>query len=1355
MSKRRAIRLIAPITVGPALVGSALLYRCSGDEERLLWDEENPPSLTGVARSLPEEPTRPGFSPPKLNERPTAPAARSKVHAQSTTSDHALVGKMVPPPTLKDPVFQLPEPAFGLEPDAEPSHLAPNEFPDAHRPSGSLTRAEPAVRMASAAGVEREPADLAFLAEDTGPIAIAPEIELPYPSFGMGPDAEAVLAGAGAAETAPAEVARTESVQEPGPVSAVADALPTVPVASVVPEVPVEPVASVSTIDDLPMPEPGDDPQDEERSAFAFVEAGAPLVSTAADAPTQSGSERVESLTNLAAGEPLQPTIKPPPGADPAPAEKSSPLAHLTTTSAPNDVYKSIVPFSSRSAPDRPAEAAENPPMELSPAATLAEALPSEIGGRPGKEAQGASQAPDYSKIAQSEKTPLSLKSLLPAESSTTRTRLFPAAKRAEKPYDSIAQPDGETNPAMMQGTTALATTGSQSVSARFTTPRFTYDDELILQIQVVGIKVSDTIIAYGNRDGLYLPLGELGRILDLAIRISDDGNYASGWFLSEDRTLYIDLRNETITTVAGTRPLPLGYAVAFEGEMFLRIEGFADLLPLGVKADLRAQRVVLTTLEIFPFEERMKRDSARAQLNARNALPAERRWPREETPYLGFSIPMADFELRGVSDTARGTRLEGDLRLAGDLAWMTAQSFIGVTTRDGLVTGLLELGRRDPDAELLGPLQATEFQLGDVSTTSMSLGLRGVAGRGAYISNQPFDSISLFDRIDLRGVLQDGFEVELYRNNILLGSTRKAVNGQYEFLQVPVDYGLNVFRLVFYGPQGQRREELRRISVGDGRLAQGQLTYTLGAVQRNVNLLGVTGPDFRPGDRYGDWQGVAELAYGLNPVLTAVANAAIFEDNGEGRWLAGLGLRTGISGFAIRADAGISEGGGLAAGLGLGGRALGGAFTLSHFEYGGGFVDETRAFTSQPLVRATELDFNTSVNLGGVSSGSYLPITLRGRHLEFASGQKQTNAALRSSRRFPGVLASSTLEYSRNSSPNGSTVTQLSGNFDLASFNQSDVQFRGSLGYRIAPDPEITTVSAEANYAVDDRTAVRGSASYSFAGDDLSFGLSAIREFERFTLALDGRYRVEADDYAVVLRLGFSLGYDPKRKRTFLHRPGLASSGAISARVFQDRDGNGMFGPGDEAMPAVTLSVYNNTATTNSDGYAMLGELGSANRVSVRLDPSTLPDIVMAPVNPAIEIVPRPGRIHTTDFPVVELSEIEGTVAFGDDSNGRGVSGLRLQLRSPGGEEEHFVRTERGGYFFFENVKPGRYEIIIDPGQAQRLDICLGSTERIFVQPTGDIISKDLKVGPCETEAKQVSRRRPSVPSDTNRWLP
>ncbi len=265
---------------------------------------------------------------------------------------------------------------------------------------------------------------------------------------------------------------------------------------------------------------------------------------------------------------------------------------------------------------------------------------------------------------------------------------------------------------------------GTRAFPAEQTNRAFDLDDELILQIKIKGIASSDTVVAYGTREALYLPLGEISRILDLAIRVSDDGHYANGWFLEEARTLTVNLREQRLTTRAGERPLKPGEAQAFDGEMFLRSELFSEIFPLELQPNLRAQAIYLSTLEPFPFEERIRREAERARLGARDRAPDQQQWPRQETPWLAASLPLADVELRAISDSPMGNRLEGDLRFGGDLAFMTAQSYFSATTRDGLVASLVQLGRRDTDGNLLGPLEATDFQFGDVATSSMPVGL-------------------------------------------------------------------------------------------------------------------------------------------------------------------------------------------------------------------------------------------------------------------------------------------------------------------------------------------------------------------------------------------------------------------------------------------------------------------------------------------------------------------------------------------------------------------------------------------------------------------------------------------------------
>lgn len=859
--------------------------------------------------------------------------------------------------------------------------------------------------------------------------------------------------------------------------------------------------------------------------------------------------------------------------------------------------------------------------------------------------------------------------------------------------------------------------------------PEFSTDDELILQLQTTRGEMSDTMIAYGTRSGVFLPLGALARFLDLAIVVSDGGHYASGWFIDESQTLAINLRQGTVNAGGTERGLARGEAAAFEGELYLRAEHIAQLLPLALDVDLRAQTITVRTRVPFPFEQRLARDAERARLEGRGAR-ATKRWPREETPWRLLSFPMLDAELRGVSDQTYGTRAEGDLRIAGDLAMMTARAFVEASSDEGLIGARIELGRRDPDSRLLGPLRASEFQFGDVTTLALPLGLRGTSGRGAFITNAPLERASVFDTIDLDGDLPGGYEVELYRNNILIGSSRTPLNGQYRFLNVAVDYGLNVFRLVFYGPQGQRREEVRRVSVGDGRLSPGEFIYTLGAAQKEVNVFDVRRRGFTPGLDYGAWRTTALLEYGLTRQLTMALGGAWFESRFGRQWQAIGGVRTGIADTAVKLDLGYQSGGGKAAELGVGGKISGLGYTLTHGEYRGGFIDEQRSFSGDLLRRSSELNVNAALKLGGGERALVVPLIGQLRRAEFANGRKETEASLRASLPFSQFLLSNNVGYVSTSSPGFGTTTQLRGSFDLATLSGSRVHFRAGVDYGILPRLRLEGATFEADYALDPRTLVRASLSHTLTDSQTSFGLSAIRRFGYFSLALDAGYGFPARNYNAALRLGFSLGRNPLSGRLIVTEPGLATGGAVAARAFRDSNANRAFDAGETVLPDVGFAAGSSNARTDAQGIAFLGKLSDGSRATVTLDRDTLPDIALAAVSEGVEVVPRAGRVHVTNYAVQELSDIEGTAYFAQDGTlGREVSGLQLLLVDGQGKALARARTEGDGSFFFEQVAPGTYAIAIDPNQAASLKIHLADAINVTIGPKSAWLKQVVKV--------------------------
>lgn len=1288
MTRELPLRRIGAVCLGAVLIGfGAIRYD-------LFEPEREPHSPPRPRPDLPQEPRKLVLPEPKFgwpvggapgqeeaqSDRPRAVRealggalreARSRADLLSSASDHALL-----PSASLAANDAVPREDIGPQPPGEP----------VADPVAQTASAE-AELVQGGAPADAVPAD---------PVTIAagmPDEPLPVPQFEPQDPipAATALATPPSAEPAVGELVGAKSV-----------------VAELVPSEPAPQLAAA--VESLPAPP--------ETASIAIAPVEAAPIAAAPDDRAPARSSRIEAV--------------------PRPSE---PAPSRSTEAAPQTALPIPSVREAEPAPQEPVRLALAEPTMQTQAPTVPNAPSSALGAPPS--ATAMQPAPPIERGPANENGSESagdvpggtLATLVPDREIGGQRLALASAIRPPAPANDIGAPSLPAAPAA-----ALGIADPRS-SLNFTSgpPVLSSEDELILDVRVKGFDAVDTIFAYGTREGVYLPFGVLARILDLAMTVSDDGHYASGWTLDESRTLSINLRDHSASLRGEPVLLRPGTAVAFEGELYLRVEQIQQFLPLRISIDLRRQAIEIETLEPFPFEERLRREGDRARLAARQDRGEALRWPREETPWRLLSVPLADLEVRAVADRTRGERVEGDVRLAGDLAFLSAEALLRGDTSDGLTSSLIEFGRTDPDAQLFGPLQATDFAIGDISTRTQQIGLRGVAGRGLTLTNQPPEAVSVFENIDLRGILPDGYEVELYRNDILVGSTAQSVNGQYEFLQVPVDFGLNVLRLVFYGPQGQRSEQVRRITVGDGRLAPGKLVYRIGAVQKDENLLGVRDPLYVPPDDLGAWRVTGELAYGLTSGLTAIVNGAWFETPEMDRWLVTSGIRTGLGRFAIRSDVSFGDGGTFAAGAGIGGRFGNSTFALDHVEYSGEFIDETKTIGREFLRRSTELDFNTTLALGNPVSGLSIPLTARLRHIETQAGRKQTNAALRASTRIAGLLASNTFEYTRDSLPLLGARSQLFGNFDLATLGRSKLRTRASLGYQILPEPDLVSSSIEADYAIDDRTSVRGRVGYAFQGDSAIVGLSAVREFERFTLSFDGNYGFSDRNYSVGLRFAASFGRDPHRGGLFMARPGIAPMGGASMRAFQDMDGDGAFGPSDRVLPDVDFIAFNQTAKTGADGVALLGGLGSGQRVSLQLDPTSLPDIGLAPATGGIEIVPRPGRIHRSDFAVVALSEIEGTASYdaaggsGGDGAGRGVSGVRLQLRDSSGAVSAFARTEVDGYFFFEEIRPGHYDIVLDQDQAQRLNLCLGGSYAVDVGYESDLYSQQIRIIPCE----------------------
>ena len=859
----------------------------------------------------------------------------------------------------------------------------------------------------------------------------------------------------------------------------------------------------------------------------------------------------------------------------------------------------------------------------------------------------------------------------------------------------------------------------------------FTAQDELVLELQIEGANRRDTIIAYGRLPEVYLPFGLISRLLDLAISTSPDGRHASGWILSETRTLSLTAGQGFAVLEGREIAIDEEAVVGFDGELYVRPSVLELILPVEVEVDLRAQSVAIATLEVFPFQARQCRDGRRGLLESQGTANDVTEFPRAHTPYLLASMPKADLELRAMSDQIRGERLEGELYFAGDLATASAEILLAAASNDGLTAALMEIGRDNPDGGMLGPLDATSFALGDIQTVQQPVGLRNSFGRGFRISNAALDTQSVFDEIDLRGVLQDGYEVELYRNGVLLGSTARAVNGQYEFLGVPVDFGINAFRLVFYGPQGQQREEVRTIRVGDGRVRKGELVYDLGVVQNERTVLDVRREGAIVPPYAGGWRAIAKASYGLSQSLTTVASASFDEEAVNGQELAGtIGLRTGFGSTGLRFDAAFASGGGRAFVGGLNGRFGNTNFTVNHGEYSGGFVDELLAPGRRALSRATDVNLSTSLDL---SEQLFVPVVARARRIEYDDGAFENRVGLRGSIRKGDFLFSNSAEYVSFETAEGFEAEQAIGVFDLTAARGENTRVRASFEYEILPTLEPNAVSLVADRNFGEHFLLQAGAGYRFDGSSLTTSASVLTRLGKTTLALEADYDFRRKSHAVALRWGLSFGRSSRG--FYVDHLSRARLGAVEVRAFHDRNADGVRNEDEAIFPDLAFFSPSETVLTDDRGYAMITGLPEHRPTKIQLDMATLPDITLVPAEPGLEIVPRRGRTHSAEFAIVSVGEVEGTVVFVSGSDEQAVGGVRLGLKPLDTEgETRWLRSETDGYAYFEQVRPGRYAIVLDPEQAKGLGICLieDSESLIEVEPEGGAYAFSARISRC-----------------------
>lgn len=837
----------------------------------------------------------------------------------------------------------------------------------------------------------------------------------------------------------------------------------------------------------------------------------------------------------------------------------------------------------------------------------------------------------------------------------------------------------------------------------------------ILLEVRLDGHLLSDSFGAYQEGGDVLLPLGELARLLTLAITVHPGRGSASGFVIREEREFSVDVDHAAAVVEGRPTSFEPRHAAVIGDDLYVSSRLLAHWLPVDLEIDLSKLQLDIRPRERLPLQERLDREDRGRRLRGADTELRDPGYPHVTTPFAMAGVPFVDQTFGADANLGGGRRdykasytgyFTGDLLGMEGAAYVSSrrQSYV-LGTRDSSSPDVrLTLSRHDPDGGLLGPMQARSVAIGSIAVPSVTNVMIGSPnGYGAAASNRPLDQPTSFDRQNLRGNLPPGWDVTLYYNDALLAYQQARADGQYAFDDLPLSFGPNEFRLVFNGPLGQLRVEKSSFLLDHSIIKPGEVFYSLAGQRADGGRL----------------RTVALVDVGLTRAV-AVNGALVTKPNlrtGADMGYAQTGLRAYLEWGIVSSQVTLAQGGGALVEIDGKTRIAGYSIDLMHTQRLG-------AFESDVLDNASNaIRFRDLLRVNGTSTVAGLPpLTLAFEALrdQLDGGGQRINVAGRVSTMIKGTAASNTLTWHDD---NGSSTTQ--GNLQLGR-RVLDVGLNAQIGYSIRPRAAIQAASLTADRSLGEAYRLNLGIQRTWSSPSTLAWVGLTKNLGRFGLGLNASYSSQ-HQVAVGMQLFIALGREPRGGEWTVDAQPLAGTGAVSARAFVDRNLNGVHDPGEELIANAGF-IFNgggrHPSRTDGTGTNFIGRLVPGQYSDIALDPATLEDPQWKPLTPGVRVLPRPGVVDILEFAVVATSEIDGTVYLLDKSGRREIGDARIELVDGNGLVVAWARSSPDGYYLLHQVTPGRYSLRIAPDQAAKLGLG-GVLERPLTVPAdGDFIN-------------------------------
>ncbi len=823
-------------------------------------------------------------------------------------------------------------------------------------------------------------------------------------------------------------------------------------------------------------------------------------------------------------------------------------------------------------------------------------------------------------------------------------------------------------------------------------------DDQFLLDVHIRQQRLGDGVRAYATPGGTCIVFGDFLSALDVPMKIDLESDSASGWAFKETHRIAIDRRSATVRY--GTQAVALAKGIVRDVPEGWCVNSGALGRWFGIKVlpKTNGSALVLESDAKLPVELAAERRRRAAQLK-KNASLDLKALPQVRLPYRMWRAPALDFVVSGgmTYRASTGTRVDrrAAVYAAGEVAQLSYNAQATTDDKGKPQSVRMRAFRSDPDGGLLGPLDATHFEFGDVSGYNSRLLGSGSNGRGVAVTNQPLFTPSSFDRTRFEGELPVGWEAEIYRNGQLLGFSENGGDQRYRFEDVQLLYGENRIDIVMYGPQGQVRTRNETVNVGQENVPPGKTWYWAGVNQPGRDLVNFHGRVDDPDTPKA--QATVSVAHGIDQKTSVGVTIQALQLADERLTYVEGTVRRSVGAALVEVAVARDDKGGLAARAQMLGRL--GAVNFSaeaiwakDFRLGG---------LERKSVKEGRVSLDAPLKIGR----SLVPIHGDVRYSERDDGTKQLEAAARLSSHINRFNLAGDLRYRRQWTEGGpAPPAEIEGSM-IASGRVGAVRLRGLGVWQISPDARFKTAELSAYWSASEKADFEAAVAYDAQTRLSRARVTHIRRFDTMAVALTGEAASDGS-LAVGFNLNFSL--DSSRRGLSLSRQQLATAGAVRATVFRDSNDNGRRDPGEPAEKGalVTTGTRLSERATDAQGNVLVAGLANYVPVTVGIDTSSLGDPTLTPRQALQVVTPRPGIAADVEIALVGAGDIEGAVV---KDGGEGFEGLDLELVDAAGKVVATTRTDYDGFFLFERVAYGKYSVRIAAASARIAKIATG----------------------------------------------